>query len=46
VTSSAPPQVTSAETFTPASFSDWQQDVTANALLEAALRSPARIDAR
>jgi hypothetical protein len=42
----APPQVTSAQTFTPSSYSDWQQDVTANALLEAALQSPARTDAR
>jgi hypothetical protein len=33
--------VTSSQTFTPSSYSDWQQDVTANALLEAALRSPA-----
>jgi len=40
------PQISSAQTFTPASYTDWQQDVTANALLEAALRSPARTDAR
>lgn len=39
-TSAAPaqqPQIASAQTFTPASYSDWEQDVTANALLEAAL---------
>ena len=37
---SATPQrsrVASSQSFTPSSFSDWQQDVTANALLEAAL---------
>jgi len=34
---SAQGQVASAQTFTPSSYSDWQQDVTANALLEAAL---------
>jgi hypothetical protein len=37
----ATPAAVSAQTFTPSSYSDWQQDVTANALLEAALRSPA-----
>ena len=40
---SAPPtqtQVVSSQTFTPSSYSDWEQDVTANALLEAALRAP------
>jgi hypothetical protein len=36
-----PVQMASVQTFTPASYTDWQQDVTANALLEAALRSPA-----
>ena len=45
-TPTAPAQVVSSQTFTPSSYSDWQQDVTANALLEAALRSPARTDAR
>ncbi|HEX4567662.1 MAG TPA: hypothetical protein VH138_13580 [Vicinamibacterales bacterium] len=45
-TPTAPAQVTSAQTFTPSSYSDWQQDVTANALLEAALRSRVRTDAR
>ena len=34
-------QVVSSRTFTPSSYSDWEQDVTANALLEAALRAPA-----
>jgi hypothetical protein len=34
-------QVVSSQTFTPSSYSDWEQDVTANALLEAALRGPA-----
>ena len=29
--------VGSSQTFTPSSYSDWQRDVTANALLEAAL---------
>ena len=33
--------VTSSQTFSPASYNDWQQDVPANALLEAALHSPA-----
>src|SRR5690349_9254870 len=33
-----PPTQTSSQTFTPSSYTDWQQDVTANALLEAALR--------
>jgi hypothetical protein len=32
---------TSSQTFSPASYNDWQQDVPANALLEAALHSPA-----
>jgi hypothetical protein len=32
------PQSTSSQTFTPSSYNDWQQDVAANALLEAALR--------
>ena len=45
-TPTAPAQVVSTQTFTPSSYSDWQQDVTANALLEAALRTPARTDAR
>jgi hypothetical protein len=43
-TPSAPPsaaraqsQVASSQTFTPSSYTDWEQDVTANALLEAAL---------
>jgi hypothetical protein len=31
----------SAQTFSPASYNDWQQEVPANALLEAALHSPA-----
>ena len=35
--SPATPQTISAQTFTPSSYADWQQDVTANALLEAAL---------
>jgi hypothetical protein len=30
-------QAISAQTFTPSSYTDWQQDVAANALLEAAL---------
>ena len=29
---------TTAQTFSPSSYTDWQQDVTANALLDAALR--------
>jgi len=41
-----PPQAVPSQTFTPSSYSDWQQDVPANALLEAALQSPARTDAR
>ena len=45
-TPTVPSTATSSQTFTPSSYSDWQQDVTANALLEAALRSPARTDAR
>jgi hypothetical protein len=32
-----PAQAASSQTFTPSSYSDWQQDVSANALLEAAL---------
>jgi hypothetical protein len=30
-------QVASSQSFTPSSYNDWQRDVTANALLEAAL---------
>lgn len=40
--SSAPSPVSAAQAFAPASASDWQQDVTANALLEAAMRGAAR----
>jgi hypothetical protein len=45
-TTTVTPQGTSSQTFTPTSYTDWQQDVTANALLEAALRSPAKTDTR
>lgn len=36
-TTPAAPQAISTQSFTPSSYTDWQQDVTANALLEAAL---------
>jgi len=38
IAASAQTHVTSSQTFAPSSYTDWQQDVTANALLEAALR--------
>jgi hypothetical protein len=39
-TSPATAQTTQTETFSPASDSDWQQDISADALLDAALHSP------
>lgn len=39
----APPTATAAVEFTPASATDWQSDVNANALLEAALSGTANV---
>jgi len=38
---SAPAVASAQQTFTPASAADWQQDVAANAMLEAALSGSA-----
>jgi len=41
-TPDAAPSTSAAQTFTPASESDWQQDVSPNALLDAALNGSSR----